>query len=139
MASVHCTLGRGSDMQVGTYVEKLLASELSGNVIDLCPVGALTSNPYAFTARPWELRRYESIDVMDALGSNIVVNFRAGTNGGEIMRILPRVHDGINEEWISDKTRFSYDALRRQRLVLPMIKNAQGPSAIFVGFSTTFY
>ena len=83
------TTGRGNDMQIGTYVEKLFASELSGNVIDLCPVGALTSKPYSFTARPWELRRVESIDVMDACGSNITVGMRSG----EVMRILPRVHE----------------------------------------------
>ncbi|KAK2147622.1 hypothetical protein LSH36_544g05042 [Paralvinella palmiformis] len=116
------TTGRGNDMVVGTYVEKLFKSELSGNVIDLCPVGALTSKPYAFTARPWETRKIESVDVMDALGSNIVVS----TRGGEVMRVLPRIHEDINEEWISDKTRFAYDGLKRQRLVTPMAKNAQG-------------
>lgn len=112
-------------MQVGTYVEKLFASELSGNVIDLCPVGALTSKPYAFTARPWEIRKHDSVDVMDGLGSNIVVN----TRGGEVMRILPRPHEDINEEWISDKTRFAYDGLKRQRLTLPMLKNPSHCSA----------
>lgn len=116
------TTGRGSDMQVGTYVEKLFKTELSGNVIDLCPVGALTSKPYAFTARPWENRRTESIDTMDALGSNIVVS----TRSGEVMRILPRLHEGVNEEWLSDKSRFAYDGLRRQRLVSPMMKDSQG-------------
>lgn len=116
------TTGRGSDMQVGTYVEKLLATELSGNVIDLCPVGALTSKPYAFTARPWENRRTESIDTMDAIGSNIVVSTRTG----EVMRILPRLHEEINEEWLSDKSRFAYDGLKRQRLVSPMVKDASG-------------
>ncbi|XP_055341811.1 NADH-ubiquinone oxidoreductase 75 kDa subunit, mitochondrial-like [Paramacrobiotus metropolitanus] len=116
------TTGRGQDMQVGTYVEKLFASELSGNVIDLCPVGALTSKPYAFTARPWEIRKMDSVDVMDALGSNIVVH----TRGGEVMRVLPRPNDNINEEWISDKTRFAYDGLKRQRLTLPMLKNHKG-------------
>ena len=89
---------------------------------DLCPVGALTSKPYAFTARSWELRRTESVDVMDALGSNIVVN----TRGGEVMRVLPRLNEGINEEWISDKTRFAYDGLKRQRLTTPYVKDAQG-------------
>ena len=83
------TTGRGNDMQVGTYVEKLFNSELSGNVIDICPVGALTSKPYAFTARPWETRRIETIDTMDAVGSNIVVSSRTG----EVMRILPRIHE----------------------------------------------
>lgn len=89
------TTGRGSDMQIGTYVEKLFMSELSGNVIDLCPVGALTSKPYSFTARPWEIRKIDSIDVFDAVGSNIVVSTR--TN--EVLRILPRVNEEINEEW----------------------------------------
>eukprot|EP00043_Microstomoeca_roanoka_P012919 m.125656 g.125656 ORF g.125656 m.125656 type:complete len:712 (+) comp15626_c2_seq1:115-2250(+) len=112
------TTGRGSDMQIGTYIEKMFTSELSGNVIDLCPVGALTSKPYAFTYRPWELRRIESVDTMDAVGSNIVVNSRSG----EIMRILPRTNDHVNEEWINDKTRFAYDGLKRQRLTTPYIK-----------------
>ncbi|KAK2564856.1 NADH-ubiquinone oxidoreductase 75 kDa subunit [Acropora cervicornis] len=113
------TTGRGNDMQVGTYVEKMFKSELSGNVIDLCPVGALTSKPYAFTSRPWELRKTDSVDVMDAVGSNIVVNTRCG----EVMRILPRMNEDINEEWISDKTRFSYDGLKCQRLTKPMVKD----------------
>ncbi|KAH9523622.1 NADH dehydrogenase Fe-S protein subunit 1 ndufs1 [Bulinus truncatus] len=112
------TSGRGTDMEVGTYVEKMFKSELSGNVIDLCPVGALTSKPYAFTSRPWEIRKVESIDVMDAVGSNIVVGMR--TN--EVMRILPRVNEDINEEWISDKTRFAYDGLKRQRLTTPFVR-----------------
>jgi len=116
------TTGRGNDMQVGTYVEKLFKSELSGNVIDLCPVGALTSKPYSFTSRPWENRRIDSIDVLDAVGSNIVVSTRAG----DVMRILPRVHEEINEEWLADKGRFAYDGLKRQRLVNPMIKNKFG-------------
>ncbi|CAI5638132.1 unnamed protein product [Oreochromis niloticus] len=116
------TTGRGNDLQIGTYVEKMFMSELSGNVIDVCPVGALTSKPYAFTARPWETRKTESIDVLDAVGSNIVVS----TRGGEVMRILPRLHDDINEEWISDKTRFAYDGLKRQRLTQPMVKDESG-------------
>ncbi|NWT24787.1 NDUS1 oxidoreductase, partial [Cardinalis cardinalis] len=116
------TTGRGNDMQVGTYVEKMFMSELSGNIIDICPVGALTSKPYAFTARPWETRKVESIDVLDAVGSNIVVSTRTG----EVMRILPRLHEDINEEWISDKTRFAYDGLKRQRLTQPMVKNEKG-------------
>ncbi|XP_063323893.1 NADH-ubiquinone oxidoreductase 75 kDa subunit, mitochondrial-like [Pelmatolapia mariae] len=116
------TTGRGNDLQIGTYVEKMFMSELSGNVIDVCPVGALTSKPYAFTARPWETRKTESIDVLDAVGSNIVVS----TRGGEVMRILPRLHDDINEEWISDKTRFAYDGLKRQRLMQPMVKDESG-------------
>ncbi|KAF8468332.1 hypothetical protein BDZ91DRAFT_848152 [Kalaharituber pfeilii] len=110
--------GRGNDMQIGTYLERNLDTELSGNVIDLCPVGALTSKPYAFRARPWELKHTESIDVLDALGSNIRVDVR----GQEVMRILPRLNDDINEEWINDKTRFACDGLRTQRLTTPLIK-----------------
>lgn len=116
------TTGRGSDMQVGTYVEKMFLSELSGNIIDLCPVGALTSKPYSFTARPWEIRKIDSIDVLDAIGSNIVVSTRTG----EVMRILPRVNEEINEEWLADKGRFAYDGLKRQRLVTPMLKDNCG-------------
>ncbi|XP_048341354.1 NADH-ubiquinone oxidoreductase 75 kDa subunit, mitochondrial [Sphaerodactylus townsendi] len=116
------TTGRGNEMQVGTYIEKMFMSELSGNVIDICPVGALTSKPYAFTSRPWETRKTESIDVLDAVGSNIVVSTRTG----EVMRILPRLHEDINEEWISDKTRFAYDGLKRQRLIEPMVRNEDG-------------
>lgn len=112
------TTGRGSDMQVGTYVEKFFLSEMSGNVIDLCPVGALTSKPYSFTARPWEIRKVHSIDVMDAVGSNIVVSTRTG----EVMRIMPKINEEINEEWLGDKSRFAYDGLKRQRLVTPMLK-----------------
>ena len=110
--------GRGEHMQIGTYVEAAVASELSGNMIDLCPVGALTSKPYAFNARPWELRKHESIDVHDAVGSNIRVDAR----GREVMRILPRLNEDVNEEWISDKTRFAYDGLRRQRLDTPYVR-----------------
>lgn len=127
-------------MQVGTYVEKFFLSELSGNVIDLCPVGALTSKPYSFTARPWETRKTDSIDVLDAVGSNIVVCTRTG----DVLRILPRVNEDINEEWLvivkivlyrffksfsyrlSDKSRFAYDGLKRQRLVTPMLRDACG-------------
>lgn len=109
---------RLSLIQVGTYVEKMFLSELSGNIIDLCPVGALTSKPYSFTARPWETRKVDSIDVLDAIGSNIVVSTRTG----EVLRILPRTNDEINEEWLSDKSRFAYDGLKRQRLVSPMLK-----------------
>jgi NADH-quinone oxidoreductase subunit G len=111
-------IGRGEDMEITTYLEHGMTSELSGNVIDLCPVGALTSKPYAFKARPWELRKTESIDVMDGLGSNIRVDAR----GREIMRILPRNHDDVNEEWISDKTRFVWDGLKRARLDRPYIR-----------------
>ncbi|XP_003743952.1 NADH-ubiquinone oxidoreductase 75 kDa subunit, mitochondrial [Galendromus occidentalis] len=110
--------GRGQEMQIGTYVEKMFLSELSGNVIDLCPVGALTSKPYTFTARPWETRKTESIDVLDAVGSNIVVSTRAG----DVMRVIPKNNDDVNEEWISDKARFSYDGLKRQRLTTPMVR-----------------
>lgn len=110
--------GRGEDSEITSYLNETLASNLQGNIIDLCPVGALTSKPYAFTARPWELTKTESIDVMDALGSNI----RIDTKGREVMRIIPRNHDGVNEEWISDKTRFIWDGLRRQRLDVPYIR-----------------
>ena len=110
--------GRGEDAEITTYLGALIDSNLSGNIIDLCPVGALVSKPYAFTARPWELSKTESIDVMDALGSNI----RVDTKGREVMRFLPRNHDGVNEEWISDKTRFVWDGLRRQRLDTPYIR-----------------
>jgi NADH-quinone oxidoreductase subunit G len=110
--------GRGEDMEVGTYVEQTLTSELSGNMIDLCPVGALTSKPYAFAARSWELRKTESIDVLDAVGSSIRVDAR----GSEVMRVLPRTHEDVNEEWISDKTRFAYDGLKRQRLDTPYVR-----------------
>ncbi|MEF3047491.1 NADH-quinone oxidoreductase subunit NuoG [Pseudotabrizicola sp. L79] len=110
--------GRGEDSEITSYLNETLASNLQGNIIDLCPVGALTSKPYAFTARPWELTKTESIDVMDALGSNI----RVDTKGREVMRIIPRNHDGVNEEWISDKARFIWDGLRRQRLDTPYIR-----------------
>ncbi len=104
--------GRGEDAEITSYLSRSLNSNLQGNIIDLCPVGALTSKPYAFTARPWELTKTETIDVMDALGSNI----RVDSKGREVMRIIPRNHDGVNEEWISDTTRFAWDGLRRQRL-----------------------
>ncbi len=109
---------RGEHMEVGTYLEKALTSELSGNLIDLCPVGALTSKPYAFAARPWELTKTESVDVMDAVGSNI----RIDTRGNEVLRVLPRINEDINQEWISDKTRFACDGLRRQRLDRPYVR-----------------
>ena len=111
--------GRGEDAEITSYLGQTLDSELQGNIIDLCPVGALVSKPYAFTARPWELTKTESVDVMDALGSNI----RLDTKGREVMRILPRNHDGVNEEWISDKTRFVWDGLRRQRLDRPYVRH----------------
>lgn len=110
--------GRGEDSEITSYLNQTLDSELQGNIIDLCPVGALTSKPYAFTARPWELKKTETIDVMDALGSNI----RVDTKGREVMRIMPRNHDGVNEEWLSDKSRFVWDGLRRQRLDRPYVR-----------------
>ena len=110
--------GRGEDAEITSYLGETLDSNMQGNIIDLCPVGALVSKPYAFTARPWELTKTESIDVMDALGSNI----RVDTKGREVMRLLPRNHDGVNEEWISDKTRFVWDGLRKQRLDTPYIR-----------------
>jgi len=111
--------GRGETMEVGTFIESNISSEMSGNIIDLCPVGALTSKPFAFRARSWELKHTESIDVMDAVGSAI----RVDTRGPEVMRILPRLNEDINEEWISDKTRFACDGLKLQRLDRPMIRN----------------
>ena len=111
-------IGRGEDMQITTYLEKSIQSELSGNVIDLCPVGALTSKPYVFEARPWELKKTESIDVMDAVGSNI----RVDTYDWEVKRVLPIINEDINEEWISDKTRYACDGLSNQRLDTPYIK-----------------
>lgn len=112
------TSGRGNQIEIGMYVEKLLKSEFSGNVIDLCPVGALTSKPYAFSARPWELRSIESIDTLDSVCSNIRVDVR----GYEIMRILPSLNEELNEEWLNDKSRFSFDGLKRQRLCDPLLK-----------------
>ena len=111
-------IGRGENMEITTYLEKSMESELSANVIDLCPVGALTSKPYAFEARPWELKKTESVDVMDAVGSNI----RVDTYNWEVKRILPRLNNDINEEWISDKTRYSCDGLLKQRLDVPYVK-----------------
>ena len=110
--------GRGEDSEITSYLNETLVSNMQGNIIDLCPVGALVSKPYAFTARPWELTKTETIDVMDALGSNI----RVDTKGREVMRIMPRNHDGVNEEWLSDKSRFIWDGLRRQRLDVPYIR-----------------
>jgi NADH-quinone oxidoreductase subunit G len=109
---------RGEHMEVGTYVEKALGSELSGNIIDLCPVGALTSKPYAFVARPWELSKVDSIDVMDAVGTNIRVDAR----GTEVLRILPRINEDVNEEWLGDKSRFAIDGLKRRRLDRPWVR-----------------
>lgn len=115
-------IGRGEDMEITTYLEASLTSELSANIVDLCPVGALTSRPYAFNARPWELRKTESIDVMDALGTNI----RIDTRGTEVLRVEPRVNDDVNEEWLSDKGRHACDGLRRQRLDRPYLRNKKG-------------
>jgi NADH-quinone oxidoreductase subunit G len=115
-------IGRGEGMEITTYLEKSLASELSGNVVDLCPVGALTNRPYAFNARPWELSHTETVDAMDAVGSSI----RIDTRGNQVMRVLPRVNDDINEEWISDKTRHAHDGLLRQRLDRPFMRGANG-------------
>ncbi len=109
---------RGEHMEITTWIERALTSELSGNIIDLCPVGALNSKPYEYRARSWELRKTESIDVMDAVGSNI----RLDTRGNEVMRVIPRLHEDINEEWISDKTRFAYDGLKKRRLDVPYVK-----------------
>src|SRR5215813_12035686 len=111
-------VGRGEHLEITTYVSKALSSELSANIIDLCPVGALTSKPYAFVARPWELHSTESIDVLDAVGSNINVD----TRGREVLRVLPRLNEAVNEEWISDKTRFACDGLIRQRLDRPYVR-----------------
>lgn len=112
-------LNRGEDVEIGTYIQKSISSELSGNLVDVCPVGALTSKPYKFTARPWELRKTESIDVMDAVGSNIRVDSR----GNAVMRILPRLNEAVNEEWIADKSRYAYDGLMRQRLDTPYVRH----------------
>ncbi|MBX9702246.1 MAG: NADH-quinone oxidoreductase subunit NuoG, partial [Acetobacteraceae bacterium] len=110
---------RGENMEVGTYVEKALTTELSGNLIDICPVGALTSRPYAFVSRPWELRKTDSIDVLDATGTNIRIDTRAG----EVLRILPRINDDVNEEWMADRGRFSFDGLKRRRLDRPWLRD----------------
>jgi NADH-quinone oxidoreductase subunit G len=110
--------GRGEDAEITSYLNQTLDSNMQGNIVDLCPVGALVSKPYSFTARPWELTKTETIDVMDALGSNI----RVDTKGREVMRILPRNHDGVNEEWLSDKSRYVWDGLRRQRLDRPYVR-----------------
>ncbi|MBL4907419.1 MAG: NADH-quinone oxidoreductase subunit G, partial [Sneathiella sp.] len=111
-------INRGENMEIATYLEQALNSELSGNIIDLCPVGALTSKPYAFTARPWELSKTESVDTLDAVGASI----RIDSKGQEVMRILPRLNEDINEEWLSDRSRFSYDGLKTQRLDTPYVR-----------------
>jgi NADH-quinone oxidoreductase chain G len=121
------TLGRGRDTEIGTYTQIDLTSELSGNVIDLCPVGALTSKPYAFTSRPWELTSFESIDIFDSLCSNIRIDIKGNT----IMRILPKLNENINEEWITDKVRFSYDGFRKERLTFPLVKVLRKHNLLF--------
>jgi NADH-quinone oxidoreductase subunit G len=110
--------GRGEGMEVGTYVEKAITSELSGNLIDICPVGALTSRPYAYVSRPWELRKTDSVDVLDAVGAAIRIDNR----GPEVLRILPRINDAVNEEWLGDRSRFSFDGLKRRRLDRPWVR-----------------
>ncbi|HWY14936.1 MAG TPA: NADH-quinone oxidoreductase subunit NuoG [Rhizomicrobium sp.] len=124
--------GRGEDMEITTYLEKAFASELSGNAVDLCPVGALTSKPYAFNARPWELRKTESIDAMDAQGASIRIDAR----GGEVFRVLPRLNDEVNEEWISDKTRHACDGLRQQRVDRPYVR--KGGKLVSVSWGEAF-
>ncbi|MFN8927217.1 MAG: NADH-quinone oxidoreductase subunit NuoG, partial [Rhodospirillales bacterium] len=111
-------VGRGEHMEITNFIEKGIASELSGNLADVCPVGALTHKPYAFTARPWELRKTESIDVLDAVGSNIRIDRR----GAEVLRIEPRLNEDVNEEWLADKSRYAYDGLKRQRLDRPYVR-----------------
>lgn len=115
------TVGRGTHTEIGTYVNKMVTSELSGNLVDLCPVGALTNAPYAFTSRPWELCRTSSIDLMEGIIPSVEFDFR----GPEIMRVLPMVNEKVNMEWISDKSRYSYDGLKRQRLSFPLKKNVE--------------
>ena len=117
-------LNRGEDVEIGTFIEKSVSTELSGNMIDICPVGALTSRPYAYKARPWELKKTMTIDAHDAVGSNIRVDAR----GNEVMRVLPRLNEAVNEEWINDRTRFAYDGLKRSRLDRPYIRNANTTS-----------
>jgi NADH dehydrogenase (ubiquinone) Fe-S protein 1 len=116
------TSGRGNRLAINLYINKLFKSEFSGNLIDLCPVGALTAKPYVFTARPWELKSIESLDIFDGVGSNIRIDIR----GYEIMRVLPRLNELINEDWISDKTRFAFDGLKTQRLYEPLFKKQSG-------------
>jgi NADH dehydrogenase (ubiquinone) Fe-S protein 1 len=115
------TTGRGKATEIGTYVDKMMTSELSGNIVDLCPVGALTNGPYAFTSRPWELKSTNSIDLLEPLCPNVIFDRR----GPEIMRSLPRVNEDVNEEWLADKSRYSYDGLKRQRLDSPMVRNLE--------------
>jgi len=127
-------LNRGENVEIGTYVDKVMDSEISGNLIDVCPVGALTSKPYAFTARPWELKKTETIDVLDGVGSNI----RVDSKGREIMRIVPRLNDEVNEVWISDKARFSYDGLQKRRLDRPWVRNPKTKKLEAASWETAF-
>ncbi len=127
-------LNRGEDAEIGTFVGELVQTELSGNLIDICPVGALTSKPYAFKARPWELTKTETIDVHDAVGSNI----RVDVKGREVMRILPRLHDDVNEEWISDRTRFAYDGLNNTRLDRPYIRDVDSGKLVEASWDQAF-
>ncbi len=115
-------VGRGVHNEISAYVAKVVTNELSGNVVDLCPVGALNTLPYSFQARPWELKSNYSVDVMDGVGSRIDAHVR----GSDLMRILPRVHEEVNQEWISDKTRHAFDGLKKQRLHIPMLRQADG-------------
>ena len=116
---------RGKANEISTYIEKVVSNELSGNVVDLCPVGALNNLPYSFQARPWELKSNYTIDAMDAMGANI----DAHTRGADLLRILPRINEEVNEEWISDKSRHAFDGLKKQRLTMPMSRKADGTYA----------
>ncbi|CAD8076494.1 unnamed protein product [Paramecium sonneborni] len=116
------TSGRGRNTEIGTYIDKMITSELQGNLADICPVGALTNGPYAFTSRPWELKSYDSVDVFDT----IIPLIQIDTRGAEIMRVLPRIHEEVNEEWLNDKSRQAFDGLKKQRLTLPLARDAQG-------------
>ena len=127
-------LNRGEDAEIGTFVDEFIKTELSGNLVDICPVGALTSKPYAFKARSWELKKVETIDVHNAMGCNI----RADVRGREVMRILPRLHEDVNEEWIDDKTRFSYDGLNKGRLDRPYIRNEDTGKLVETGWEEAF-
>jgi NADH dehydrogenase (ubiquinone) Fe-S protein 1 len=118
-------VGRGKINEISTYVESMVTNELSGNVVDLCPVGALNNLPYSYQARPWELKSTYTVDVMDTLGSNI----DAHTRGSDLLRILPRVNEEVNEEWISDKARHAFDGLKKQRLTVPLLRKADGSFA----------
>jgi len=118
-------VGRGKTNEISTYVEAMVTNELSGNVVDLCPVGALNNLPYSFQARPWELKSTYSIDVMDCLGSNTDLH----TRGSDLLRILPRVNEEVNEEWISDKARHAFDGLKKQRLNVPLARREDGSFA----------